>query len=106
MYYQPIFGAVMSGRRFKLILRCFSCHASHEKDKEAGKLEKIMPLLHLVLQNFQNNFTLGKKLSLDEYLMIFRGRLSFRQYNKGKRARYGIKFYELTTKDGYILNVN
>lgn len=105
LYYQPIFGAVMSGRRFQQILRCFRCHASHEQDNQAGKLEKVMPLLHLVLKNFEKTFTPGKDLSLDESLMLFRGRLSFRQYNKGKRARYGIKFYELTTKDGYILNV-
>lgn len=105
LYYQPIFGAVMSGRRFQQILRCFSCHASYQQDNHAGKLEKVMPLLHLVLTNFKKTFTPGKDLSLDESLMLFRGRLSFKQYNKGKRARYGIKFYELTTKDGYILNV-
>lgn len=43
-------------------------------------------------------------MSLDESLLLFRGRLSFRQYIKNKKARYGIKFFELTTSDGYVLN--
>jgi hypothetical protein len=38
-------------------------------------------------------------------MLLFRGRLSFRQYIKNKKAKYGIKFYELTTFDGYVLNV-
>ena len=37
--------------------------------------------------------------------MLFRGRLSFQQYIKGKKARYGIKLFELTTPDGYVLNI-
>lgn len=105
LYYQPIFGAVMSGRRFQQILRCFSCHMPYQQKYQDTKLEKIMPMLDLVLKNFQKAYEPDTALSLDESLMLFRGRLSFRQYNKGKRARYGIKFYELTTKDGYILNV-
>lgn len=36
--------------------------------------------------------------------MAHRGRLSFRQYIKSKKARYGIKFYILTIHDGYVLN--
>lgn len=45
-----------------------------------------------------------KELALDESLLLFRERLSFRQYIKSKKARYGIKFYALTTHDRYILN--
>ncbi|KAJ8956421.1 hypothetical protein NQ314_006749 [Rhamnusium bicolor] len=32
-------------------------------------------------------------------------RLIFRQYIKNKKSKYGIKFYELTTYEGYILNL-
>ncbi|CAH3967358.1 unnamed protein product [Pieris brassicae] len=54
---------------------------------------------------FRKVYNAGEELSLDESLLLFRGRLHFRQYIKSKKARYGIKFYELTTHDGYILNV-
>ena len=32
----------------------------------------------------------GKKFSVDESLVLFKGRLSFKQYIKSKRARFGI----------------
>lgn len=38
--------------------------------------------------------------------MLWRGRLVFRQYMKNKRHKYGIKFYELCTIDGYVPSVN
>ncbi|XP_065370768.1 piggyBac transposable element-derived protein 4-like [Calliphora vicina] len=104
LYYQLVFAAVMSGRRFQKILRCFSYHESYEQVKWTGKLEKVIPLLNLVLRSFRNNYRPNKELSLDESLMLFKGRLSFKQYNKGTRAKYGIKFYELTSNDGFILN--
>nr|CAI5838222.1 unnamed protein product [Callosobruchus analis] len=38
-------------------------------------------------------------------MILWRGRLSFRQYIPNKRHKYGIKLYELTTDNGYILNI-
>ena len=58
-----------------------------------------------LLLKFRNAYFPEKNLSLDESLMLFRGRLSFRQYIKGKRARYGVKFYSVCTTDGYVLNL-
>ena len=45
----------------------------------------------------------GKNLSVDESLVLFKGRLTFKQYIKTKRARFGIKLYELTMSDGITL---
>lgn len=42
---------------------------------------------------------------MDEYLLLFKGHLTCKQYIKSKRARYGIKFYELTTSSAYVLNM-
>lgn len=47
----------------------------------------------------------GQHLTLDEAMMLWRGRLSFRQYIPNKRHKYGIKFYELCTPDGLLLNM-
>ena len=44
-----------------------------------------------------------KNLSI-ESMMLWRGRLIFRQYIKNKRNKYGIKFYELCTHDGLVLS--
>ena len=46
----------------------------------------------------------GKSLSMDESLVLFKGRLSFRQYISSKRARFGIKLYQLCTFNGILLD--
>ncbi|CAB3221935.1 unnamed protein product [Arctia plantaginis] len=43
------------------------------------------------------------QLSLDESMVLWRGRLSFRQFIKNKRHKYSIKLYMLTEPDGLIL---
>ena len=37
-------------------------------------------------------------------MMLWRGRLIFRQYIKNKPHKYGIKFYELYAHDGLVLS--
>ncbi|KAG4067093.1 hypothetical protein HA402_000084 [Bradysia odoriphaga] len=101
LYYHPIFGVTMSGRRFQQILRCFTCELVEDSE---DKLTKIRPLVNMVRKSFQEAFSPNKNLSLDESLLLFRGRLSIRQYIKIKAAKYGIEFFELTTPDGYVLN--
>jgi len=44
---------------------------------------------------------LDEMCRLNESLVLFKGRLHFRQYIKAKRARFGIKLYELYTSDGH-----
>lgn len=100
LYYHPIFSHVMSGRRCNQILRCF-CAA---ESGAAGK-DKVDHFANSLTQIFRQSLNPGIDLSLDESLLLFRGRLQFRQYIKSKKARYGIKFYVLTTDDGYVLNL-
>ncbi|XP_036346919.1 piggyBac transposable element-derived protein 4-like [Rhagoletis pomonella] len=101
-YYHPVFRHSMTGCRFEQLIRCLSCSA---ESGDETKLRKIQPLLNLFLQSFQSALYSGDYLSLDESLLLFRGRLQFRQYIKGKKAQYGIKLYGLTTSDGYVLNI-
>ncbi|CAK9832785.1 PiggyBac transposable element-derived protein 4 [Anthophora retusa] len=105
LYYTPIFSYTMSGRRFQQLLRCINGHYTGHVDSSTEKLKKIYPILQPILANFQAAYLPSKTLSLDESLLLFRGRLSFRQYIKGKKAKYGIKLFQLTTPDGYVLNV-
>ncbi|XP_063635050.1 piggyBac transposable element-derived protein 4-like [Cydia splendana] len=100
LYYHPIFGYIMSGRRFEQILRCLCVSELNAPGKE-----KIVRFIDAITKNFRDCYKPTKELSLDESLLWFRGRLSFRQYIKSKKARYGIKFYELTTSDGFVLNI-
>lgn len=100
LYYHPIFQYVMSAPRFEQILRCLCVSELNSKGKD-----KILNFIDLVTKNFRDCYKPDKELSLDESMLLFRGRLSFRQYIKSKKAKYGIKFYELTTSDGFVLNI-
>lgn len=82
LYYAPIFHHTLSGRRYEEMLRCFSCCYALEVDI-SDKLHKVNPLLEKLLLNFRSAYY-PEQLSLDESLLLFRGRLSFRQYIKGK----------------------
>lgn len=104
MYYHPIFGKTMSRTRFELILR-FLCFYDADTDPTNSKLHKIDQILTHLLANFRSAFSPGCDLALDEAMVLWRGRLSFRQYIKNKRHKYGIKLYELCTHDGFILNI-
>jgi len=63
-------------------------------------------LFEIILQNFQTNFIPSEYLTIDEQLIAFRGRCSFRQYIPSKAARYGIKIFALVdVKNAYTYNV-
>lgn len=61
-----------------------------------------------IINYLKNKFTTyrpNEELSIDESLMKFRGRLSFVQFNKSKRARFGIKIYKICeSSSGYCLD--
>lgn len=59
------------------------------------QLAKIYPLMTHLINKFQSAYTLGQNISLDESLLLWKGRLSFKQYIPLKAAKFGIKSYEL-----------
>lgn len=72
LYYRPIFPATMSGRRFQMLLRTFSCHMPMTKaEKEANKVSRVEPLLEKLLKTFNDAFVPYKELSLDESLLLW-----------------------------------
>lgn len=91
MYYHPIFNYTMSGRKFEKILRCFNCSEGIAINP-CDRLYKVSTLIDMLKNKFQSNFSPYEALSLDESMLLWRGRLLFRQYIKNKKNKYGIKF--------------
>jgi len=58
-----------------------------------------------LLNNFRQAYTPYEALSLDESLLLNHGRLVFRQNMRLKKARYGIRFFELCSPGGFVLNM-
>lgn len=93
----------MSRNRFEILMRCICFYGS--ADNNTSILHKIDQVLQHLLLNIKEIYAPSQNLSLDEVLLLWRGRLSFRQYIPNKEAKYGIKFYELSTPDGFVLNI-
>lgn len=99
----PIFGQVFSRDRFLSIL--WALHFSEESQNENDKLHKIRLVVDHLKKVYQNTFYPFENLCIDESLMLFKGRLSFKQYIPSKRHRFGIKLFVLCDcETGYILD--
>ena len=103
LYNHPIFSQVMSRNRYEHILRALCTYDRNKED--LGKGDKIKPIVSQISKNFRSMYCPGKHLSLDEALLLFKGRLSYKQYLPKKRSRFGIKMYELASSNGYILDI-
>ncbi|RVE49901.1 hypothetical protein evm_005494 [Chilo suppressalis] len=105
----PDFRRLMSRNRFFLISRflhfvdndtCFDYSLS-SYDK---KIIKIRPILDHCNERFTALYVPYQHLSLDESLLLWKGRLSWVQCIRTKAARFGIKTYELCEAEtGYLL---
>lgn len=90
-----IFPCVMSQQRFKFLLRClrFDDKSDREERKKVDRLAPIREIFDIFVQNCKNNYTVSEYCTIDESLVGFRGRCSFRQFIRSKPAKYGIKVF-------------
>ena len=98
----PFFRSVFSRDRFFQIFGML-----HVGDIDGQrKCDKIQPFIDILLQFFQRAFTPAQQIAIDESVIAFTGRVSFRQYLKGKPNPYGIKAFVLADSvTGYVYNV-
>ena len=103
IYKNHFFRNVMSREHFERIMHFL--HFGDPPKFEDDRLAKIRMILDHFSKVTSEIITPDKKLSLDESMMLWRGRLMFSQYIKNKRHKCDIKFYELCIYDGLVLNV-
>ena len=95
----PFFRSVFSCDRF---FQIFGALHVGEIDSTT-KRGKIQPFLDKICPTFEAAFTPGRQISIDESVITFKGRVSFRQYLKGKPNPWGIKAFVLAdSKTGYM----
>ena len=69
------------------------------------RLYKVRSVFDCVRQKCQVNFSPSKNISVDEGMIGYGGRLSFRQYMQVKPTKYGIKMWMAAdSSNGYVLN--
>ena len=100
----PFFANVMSYARFTLLKKFFHFEEMEcTEDCPNRKLQKIWPIYCHLNRRFAEMLTPQRDISIDESLLLYKGRLSWRQYIPSKRARFGIKSYLLCeSNSGYI----
>ncbi|XP_049882739.1 piggyBac transposable element-derived protein 4-like [Pectinophora gossypiella] len=103
----PGFRKIMQKDRFLLLMRFLHFadnNTIHHGDDK--KLAKIRPLLEHLNKKFADIYSPRREMSIDESLLLWKGRISWMQCIRSKAARFGIKTYELCEAvSGYVLKV-
>ena len=99
----PVFPKVMPQNKFQQMLRFW--HFVDNENSPGGNLSKIMPLVVQLDNKIAAIYTSDRKLSIDESMMLWIGRLVFRHYRINKKHKYGVKLYELCESDDIVMNV-
>ncbi|CAF1401911.1 unnamed protein product [Adineta ricciae] len=100
----PIFGELFTRNRYLSILRYL--HFNDNTCSTLGdRLFKLKPILLNLKEKFSKSMYPYKNLVIDESLMLWRGRLMFKQYIPSKRHRFGVKLFILCDcKTRFILD--
>ncbi|XP_054272549.1 piggyBac transposable element-derived protein 4-like [Macrosteles quadrilineatus] len=104
-----VFSQYMTRDRFQIILRCLNFSGVGTTDTPEPveqRAFKINPIVDYFNNKMREIYYPGRELTMDEEMVLWRGRLAFRQYVQGKRHKYGIKIYSLNEPGGLILRLH
>lgn len=103
----PFFYKIMTCDRFTLLSKFlhFEDNELHDQRTRSSKLTKIKTVLDNIVEKCQSLYIPQRDICIDESLLMWKGRLSWKQYIPSKRSRFGIKFFVLCeSSSGYIWN--
>lgn len=82
-------------------------HFSQNEDQvPRDRLVKVHMPLQEITKNFKEAMIPFENLAIDESLVLWKGRLSFKQFIKTKRHRFGIKIFVLCdVETDFILDI-
>ncbi|CAK9832666.1 PiggyBac transposable element-derived protein 4 [Anthophora retusa] len=99
-----VFGEVMARDRYLKLLEML--HFSHDIRATNDRIYKIRNIIDMLRKAFSESFYPYQKLCIDESLLLYKGRLSFKQYIPSKRSRFGIKSFILSDcRTGFVQNI-
>lgn len=94
----------MKRKRFELLLRTFHC-SYNALCPPGDRLFKVNKLLDLLLSKFKMARAPKQSMCIDESMIPFTGRLSFKQYIQNKTHKYGIKLFKLCIDNFYTVGI-
>ena len=109
IFHNGFISATMSRDRFLQIF--YNLHlADNSLEPKKGshdysKIYKIKKFMEILVSNFQKNYKFGRHGSIDETMVKFKGRSSFKQYLPAKPIKRGYKIWCLGDSiTGYLFN--
>lgn len=96
--------STMPRNRFELVLSTWH-FADNEVSPENDRLYKLQPLVDLLVRRFQEVYTPGEVVCVDESIIPFKGRLILKQYMPQKTHKYGVKIFKVCFGKGYTWNL-
>ena len=97
----------MIRNRFQKILQFlhFADNSNYDTtDPGYNKLFKVRDIVEFLVDRFKTVYIPSENISIDEELLLYKERLSFKQYIPCKRARFGIKLFSLCEDSDYLWN--
>lgn len=102
LFATPGFTKVMARNRFQLLVSCLHFVNNEDADRR-DPLFKIRRFIDAVVANFRQAYTPLREVSIDEQMVAYKGRLSFKQYMPAKPIKWGMKAFVLAeSKTGYV----
>ena len=104
-YHNSAVSNCMRYNRFRSLNCFFHSHGNASDTDNQDRLFKIRPVIDYLIRLFKSTYTPTQNLTIDEGMLAFKGRLSFKCYLPNKPIKYGIKLYILAESDtGYESN--
>ena len=73
-------------------------------DPNRDKLCKVRDAVEFLVDQFKNVYIPTQHIFTGEELLLWKGRLSFKQCIPSKRPRFGVKLFSLCEDSGYLWN--
>ena len=93
----PIFNEIMPINRFKLISKFIRFARRDHTNK--NPLYRLQTQIDIICKKFETFYIPKKKVSIDESIIKFKGRLAMAHYIPNKASKNGFKFYKLCESD-------
>lgn len=101
----PSFSQIMQRDRYLLLLRLLHFADNIAPPIATDPLRKIRIIVDHLRNAFKQYLNPFQNVCIDESLLLFKGRIFFKQYIPSKRHRFGVKFFLLCDcETGYILD--
>ena len=98
-----IISKCMPRNRFEEILKYLHCNDNSIIPQDnKDKIYKIRPLANTLNRRFKVCYETTRRISIDESMILFKGRSSLKQYNPMKPIKRGYKLWCVADQNAYI----